>query len=78
MKSKDLRLLNPNDITCCLVPHGILPEECQMTVVNWEASSYDFGLLSISSTLRVIFITESALRDIECIPSFTRNSANSG
>jgi hypothetical protein len=49
-----------------------------MTVVNWEASYYDFGLLSVSSTLRVVFITESALRDIECIPSFTRNSTNSG
>ena len=37
-----------------------------------------FSVFSISKTLRVAFITESGLRDIESIPSFTRNSANSG
>ena len=39
---------------------------------------FHFIFCSISRTRRVIFITESGLRDIESMPSLTRNSANSG
>src|SRR4030042_4981285 len=63
----------------CTQTHSVQRVTIQALLLNlYRVSSYDFSILYTSNTLRVVFITESALRDIECIPSFTRHSANSG
>jgi hypothetical protein len=56
---------------------GIMPEI--LNLYFWVVVQRTLGDLSSNSTnSRVTFIIESGLRDIEFIPCFTRNSANSG